>query len=470
MIISISSNNSFQLAYCSCRLDFAKINNLTTNDATARENRIQASDGGLATTFDLAHLIEEVTSVQYVSQWVPKATVPFVDTLTTPKNNGPPGETTVVVRIEERHAWKVQSLAGAWKRIVMNLLGNSLKFTSAGFVEVSLSKVMKQSDPELIYAHLCVTDTGTGIDRMFLRNKLFSPFAQENTLSEGLGLGFSIVRQLVDAMDGHVNVRSEVGVGTQVDIYIPVRRFVSDYPTSTPTSSAPVKACLVGFEGYPDIKDTPTGILPAEAKRKLAIRSSLAPVLMAQPGWSLSIAESIENARGDVAIIEEEEFAKATCNGELPRELSERTGIHFFIILSGTRPRLNDLPPNAIRVSQPFGPAKFQDVLQKTQELYFKSLANPCPPLTSEEPVISKRSSPELILPASPNAPQDVGVALPLRPPPQTPQDTDAIHCLVVDDNDINLKVSCLGHRVCNDHCSFIDRSLDRYCLPFSAN
>ncbi|KAE8370584.1 hypothetical protein BDV27DRAFT_119243 [Aspergillus caelatus] len=422
-------------------LDFSKINNLTIEDA-ARENRTQASDGSLATTFDLAHLIEEVTRVQYVGQWAPKATEPFGDPLATPMNNGPPGETTVVVRIEERHAWKVQSLAGAWKRIVMNLLGNSLKFTSAGFVEVSLSKVVKQSDPESIYAHLCVTDTGKGIDRVFLRNKLFSPFAQENTLSEGLGLGFSIVRQLVDTMDGHVNVRSEVGVGTQVDIYIPVRRFVSDYPSSTSTSSAPVKACLVGFEGYPDIKDTPTGILPAEAKRKLAIRSSLAPVLMAQSGWSLSIAESIENARGDVAIIEEEEFAKATCNGQSPRELSERTGIHFFIILSGTRPRLNDLPPNAIRVSQPFGPAKFQDVLQRTQELYLKSLGNPGPPpLTSEEPVISKRSSSEPILPASPNAPQDVGVALPLRPPPQTPQNTDAIHCLVVDDNDINLKI-----------------------------
>ncbi|KAB8264937.1 hypothetical protein BDV32DRAFT_144972 [Aspergillus pseudonomiae] len=421
-------------------LDFAKINNLTTEDA-AREGRIRASDGSLATTFDLANLIEEVTRVQYVGQRVPKATVPFVDPLATPKNNGSSGETTVVVRIEERHAWKVRSLAGAWKRIVMNLLGNSLKFTSSGFVEVSLSKVMKQSDPDSVYAHLCVTDTGRGIDPMFLRNKLFSPFAQENALSEGLGLGFSIVRQLVDTMDGHVNVRSEVGVGTQVDIYIPVQRFASDYSSSTSMSSAPVKACLVGFEGYPDIKETPTGILAVEAKRKLAIRSSLAPLLMAQCGWSLSIAESIENAHGDVAIIEEEEYAKATCNGQLPRELREKTGIHLFIILSGTEPHLHDLPPNVIRVSQPFGPAKFQEVLQRTQELYLKSLENPSPPLpTPDELVMSKRPSPELMLPASPDAPQDKGVALPLRAP-QPPQNPDMIHCLVVDDNDINLKI-----------------------------
>ncbi|OGM41847.1 sensor histidine kinase [Aspergillus bombycis] len=423
-------------------LDFAKINNLTSTEDAAREDRIRASDGSLTTTFDLANLIEEVTRVQYVGQRAPRATVPFVDPLATPKNDGSSGETTVVVRIEERHAWKVQSLAGAWKRIVMNLLGNSLKFTSAGFVEVSLSKVMKQSDPNSVYAHLCVTDTGRGIDPMFLRNKLFSPFAQENTLSEGLGLGFSIVRQLVDAMDGHINVRSEVGVGTQVDLYIPVRRFISDYPSSASMPSAPVRACLVGFEGYPHIKETPTGILAVEAKRKLAIRSSLAPMLMAQCGWSLSIAESLENARGDVAIIEEEEYAKATSDGQLPRELREKTGINLFIILSGTESHLHDLPPNAIRVSQPFGPAKFEEVLQRTQELYLKSPENPSPPLpTRDESVMPKRSSPEVILPASPGAPQNEGVALPLRAPPQSPQIPDVMHCLVVDDNDINLKI-----------------------------
>ncbi|KAE8354731.1 hypothetical protein BDV28DRAFT_73467 [Aspergillus coremiiformis] len=418
-------------------LDFAKINTLVIEDAartgTARDN--------LVTTFDLAHLIEEVAGVQYIGQRVPKAVKPLVDPLVTPKNESCPSELTVVVRIDEQHKWKVQSLSGAWKRIVMNLLGNSLKFTRAGFVEISLQKVVRQSDPKIIFAHLCVTDTGRGIDPAFLKNKLFSPFAQENTLSEGLGLGFSIVRQLVTSMDGHVNVRSEVGVGTQVDIYIPVRPVANEHPSSDTIASTPVKACLVGFEGYPDIKETPTGILPVEAKRKLAIRSALTPVLMAQCGWSLCIAQSLVHASGHVAIVEETEIAMASTHGQFPLELGERTGIGFFIILSGTKPLYPDLPSNAIRVSQPFGPAKFRDAIQKIQELYQRSLEDrnhaAAPAVTPKQP----QPPLELSLPVNSDIPRDVGVAMP--PPTATKplEKTTEIHCLLVDDNEINLKI-----------------------------
>ncbi|KAE8393759.1 hypothetical protein BDV23DRAFT_148625 [Aspergillus alliaceus] len=423
-------------------LDFTKINNLTTQD-TSCEDQTEAVDGRLITTFDLANLIEEVARVQYIGQQVPKAALPFVDPLLTPKNDNFPSELTVVVRIEEQNAWRVESLPGVWKRVVMNLLGNSLKFTSSGFVEICLSKVMRQSDPEKVFAHLSVTDTGKGIDPMFLKNKLFSPFAQEDSLSEGLGLGFSIVRQLVTSMDGHINVRSEVGVGTQVDIYIPVRLLANDNPSSIVIPSIPMKACLVGFEGYPDIRESPTGILPVEAKRKLAIRSSLAPVLMAQHGWNVSTAESLAHSCGDVAIVEESEFTKVATDGQLPLELRTKTGINCFILLSSSKPLLQDLPPNVIRVSQPFGPAKFHDAIRRIQELHLKLLKDHDFHLAPEtNPVPPKQPALELILPASPENPADVGVTLPPSAPTQPPQHTNKIHCLLVDDNEINLKAS----------------------------
>ncbi|KAE8150867.1 hypothetical protein BDV25DRAFT_153576 [Aspergillus avenaceus] len=418
-------------------LDFAKINNLTLEGAS--EKGLGPGDrANLMTTFDLADLIEEATRVQYAGQQAPKTAVPFADLLTTPKNEDPPDELTVVIRIQDQQEWNIQSLPGAWKRIVMKLIGNSLKFTTSGFVEVSLSKAVTKSDAGHVFAHLSVTDTGKGIDPVFLKNNLFSPFAQEDTLSEGLGLGFSIVRQLVGSMNGHVNVRSEVGIGTQVDIYIPVQCIATDQPPQNAELSPSLKVCMVGFDGYPDLGESPTGILPVEAKRRLAIRSSLLPILLAQSGWSVSLAQRMESARGDIAIVDEKEFADAMIDGQLSPELCEKAGFKFFITLSGKTHRLEKLPSNVIRVSPPFGPKGFHEAIQKLQELCSRPID---PPSLGVEHAVSKQPPSEPILPASPKVPDAAAIAPPLS---TSSQSLSEIHCLLVDDNDINLKVSRL--------------------------
>ncbi|PWY83335.1 two-component sensor protein histidine protein kinase [Aspergillus heteromorphus CBS 117.55] len=418
-------------------LDFAKINNLTTTEDTSPDPA-KPSVTNLLTVFDLDDLIEEVTDVQYTGQRLARVVAPLAGRPAQPSPAAPADEAlTVVVRVQERHAWKVQSVAGAWRRIVMNLLGNSLKWTKTGFIEVSLSKARRESNPHSVLAHLSVTDTGSGIAPDFLKHRLFSPFTQEDGLSEGLGLGFSIVRQLVSSLDGHIDVRSEVGVGTQVDIYIPVhappdlprhpsRRSTEEIPAPSP----PLAACLIGFDGYPTPRETPTGILPAEAKRKLAIRSSLTSVLAQQPGWTLALAETLDKAQGQVAVIEEDDLG--TLRGQLPAVAG---GFQFFLVLDRNRASHahEPTPPNVVRVSQPFGPQKFQEALERpsqpsqpTSPTYFT--ATPLASPTSQTSSMAGLASPT-----------DLASPLPAcYPPCKAPKD---IHVLLVDDNDINLKI-----------------------------
>ncbi|RAL10686.1 hybrid sensor histidine kinase/response regulator [Aspergillus homomorphus CBS 101889] len=431
-------------------LDFAKINNLTTGEDAGNDKPSNSRSANLLTVFDLDALVEEVTDVQYTGQRLGRTINPLTRRLMHSPADAAikEGELTVVVRVQDRQAWTVQSVAGAWRRIVMNLLGNSLKWTKTGFIEVSLSKARRKSDPQSIFAHLTVTDTGRGIAPDFLKHKLFSPFAQEDSLSEGLGLGFSIVRQLVSSLDGHINVRSELGIGTQVDIFIPVRLLVPSDANGAPgvgfasppaLPMAPLRFSLVGFDSYPHPREVPTGILPAEAKRKLAIRSSLTSVLLKQPGWTLTQAESLADAKCEVAVIEEESLSRAMATSKLQPAMGAVGGYKFLLVLDSNQDLIRDtMAPNMIRVSQPFGPRKFDDVINRILLLYYEYIKNPTPCQTPLSPP-TVDPTPELLQSMSP-AP---------TPSPDSRQSNSIpsakplkdVHVLIVDDNDINLKI-----------------------------
>lgn len=63
-----------------------------------------------------------------------------------------------------------------------------------------------------------VADTGIGKSRGYLQNQIFRPFAQENSLSPGTGLGLSLVRQLTSQFRGRISVDSCLGVGTTISV------------------------------------------------------------------------------------------------------------------------------------------------------------------------------------------------------------------------------------------------------------
>ncbi len=111
---------------------------------------------------------------------------------------------------------------GRLRQILVNLLGNAVKFTDKGDVSVSVSsKVLKGDERQISFA---VKDTGIGIpqDKM---NEIFEPFVQvERTLSlkrDGVGLGLAITRNLVELMGGTIWAESIPGQGTTFSFRIP---------------------------------------------------------------------------------------------------------------------------------------------------------------------------------------------------------------------------------------------------------
>ncbi|WP_245754269.1 sensor histidine kinase [Loktanella salsilacus] len=96
------------------------------------------------------------------------------------------------------------------RQIVINLIGNAIKFTDAGKVSV----VVNESEDKV---HIEVSDTGTGIAPHELE-KIFDAFHQADgsfsRSAAGTGLGLSVARELAHLEGGTISVRSEVGVGS----------------------------------------------------------------------------------------------------------------------------------------------------------------------------------------------------------------------------------------------------------------
>jgi signal transduction histidine kinase/ActR/RegA family two-component response regulator len=123
---------------------------------------------------------------------------------------------------ERREGWLLKCEKGGIRRVLMNVFGNSLKFTSDGFVHVVLRQLpqVRGDSPNKVKVELSVHDTGKGISQNFLKNQLFHPFSQENPLQTGTGLGLAIVNSIVtsDSVGGKVDVWSEENAGTEIKV------------------------------------------------------------------------------------------------------------------------------------------------------------------------------------------------------------------------------------------------------------
>ena len=120
------------------------------------------------------------------------------------------------------------------QKIIINLLSNAVKFTPPGGT-VTLSCALDAGSGPEPDSIIRVADTGRGISREFLPH-VFEPFSQENPAdadASGSGLGLSIVKSLVDALGGTIDVQSEKGRGTAFT----VRLHLAELPA--PAQSVP---------------------------------------------------------------------------------------------------------------------------------------------------------------------------------------------------------------------------------------
>ncbi|KAI1259987.1 hypothetical protein F5Y18DRAFT_407017 [Xylariaceae sp. FL1019] len=134
------------------------------------------------------------------------------------------GDVCVLIDIDPNVPWGFRAQPGALRRIVLNILGNSLRFTDRGLIVVTLRQEKNISRKSSLDTNiiLTITDTGRGIGSYFMQHHLFTPFSQEDRLSSGTGLGLTLVKKIVKNLHGSVSVQSKIGVGTCVQITVPV--------------------------------------------------------------------------------------------------------------------------------------------------------------------------------------------------------------------------------------------------------
>lgn len=125
------------------------------------------------------------------------------------------------------------------RQILYNLMGNAIKFTTKGFVRLSV-KTSPASDNR-IACQFEITDTGIGIRREDI-SKIFNQFEQADTSITrtfgGTGLGLTIVKSLVEAQGGNLSLQSELGSGSTFTVSIVFDRTHSD-PESSPKQNTP---------------------------------------------------------------------------------------------------------------------------------------------------------------------------------------------------------------------------------------
>jgi anti-sigma regulatory factor (Ser/Thr protein kinase) len=131
------------------------------------------------------------------------------------------GDMVTIIDVDPSMDWRFKTEAAAWKRIVMNLFGNAMKFTKKGQITVKLHLASAESETA---QHICleIRDTGSGIDKDYLKSHLFTAFSQADGISVGTGVGLSIVKRLVEELNGAIDVQSGDGLGTRVCVTVPL--------------------------------------------------------------------------------------------------------------------------------------------------------------------------------------------------------------------------------------------------------
>ncbi|KAJ5988504.1 hypothetical protein N7481_003714 [Penicillium waksmanii] len=222
--------------------------------------RVQSKDRGEATSSShvkLDEVLEEVIESIYAGySFYTKSNAP-PPALTGPSTRpaspanafdqvGPnASQITIIFDIEPETKWDFLTHAGAWRRILMNIFGNALKYTSSGYIYLGLKSSRSRAPPS--HTGSITEAPGEQVDE-------YDVTLTENSMAPGNGLGLSIVRQAIGSLGGSIEINSAKGVGTELLVRAPLSRYPSktdNLPDSLlDTLQKHTKGKTIGFLGF----------------------------------------------------------------------------------------------------------------------------------------------------------------------------------------------------------------------------
>lgn len=177
---------------------------------------------------------------------------------------------------------------GRIRQVLVNLIGNAVKFTAEGSVIVEVRPVDEQVDAEAVVVDFVVRDTGIGIPSDKL-DRVFEQFTQADASTSrrfgGTGLGLTISQRLVELMGGTIRVESVVGRGTAFSVRLGLglsAESFDDTPKPDPTAQPAVSS--------PEAARTALVVEDNLINRKVATR------MLERLGWAVETAENGKEA------------------------------------------------------------------------------------------------------------------------------------------------------------------------------
>jgi CheY-like chemotaxis protein len=427
---------------------------------------------------DMSILTEDVVESVFAGYTYAKTSAQTYE-LTTSKVDKPP--ISIILDINQSDNYVFRTQPGAWRRVIMNLFGNSLKYTPGGYIKVKLEVKRKpENEDETCEFRFSVTDSGIGMSEDYINNRLFHSFAQENPLSQGTGLGLSIVKQIVESLGGEVEVRSEKERGTKFTVTCPLKesRMSPNFCATGPEGEKDLqlqqitkrtKGLKVRFEGFNEEEEFHVRDLKNKTASKLSLKALTS---LCDEWFGIGRCEEGDSIEPDL-IIATEACAKAlrTTYSQNPGKVSPTPVIILCQGAAAAQSTTAITVPGIIFecISQPVGPHKMAKALSSCLDRHAKRAQTKTNKIDSLIPRITElnltheaaRSTNHLHV-VEPSRPQltSVSSAPEIRSinnttPPKASKylkPTRALRCLCVDDNPINLRllrtfVDKLGHQ-----------------------
>lgn len=239
------------------------------------------------------------------------------------------------------------------RQLLVNLIGNAIKFTFVGEINV---RVQKEHERTILFQ---IIDTGIGMESE-TRQRLFQPFTQadESTTRRfgGTGLGLAISYQLVKAMDGRIGVESTLGQGSTFWFSVPLIPAVQD--RSIPAVDLTQHRMLV-------VDDNATN---REVISSYLDAWKVAHCCVANPADALAIYREGKEKQSNFSIVLLDMHLPQMDGLALAKRLREEATdapLHLLLLTSGLQPESAELKAVGIDlgITKPVGPSRLLDAL-----------------------------------------------------------------------------------------------------------